>query len=54
MNGTKLVLTDTGDGLLLLTRDHLRDLVRADLAGADLVGRLLAERRAAAVAEQVA
>lgn len=45
---------ETDDGLLLLTREQLRDVVRADLAGADLVGRLLAERRAAAAAEQVA
>jgi len=52
--GTVLVLLDTPNGLVLLTRDQLRDRVRADLAGTDLVGELLAERRANAVAEDAA
>ena len=38
----------------MLARHQLRDLVRADLAGVDLVEELLRERRAAAAAEDVA
>src|SRR5947209_11469733 len=52
--GTVLVLLDTPNGLVLLTRDQLRDRVRADLAGTDLVGALLAERRANALADDAA
>jgi AbrB family looped-hinge helix DNA binding protein len=43
--GTPLVLLDTGAGLVLLTRAQLRERVRADLAGLDLVSELLADRR---------
>jgi AbrB family looped-hinge helix DNA binding protein len=49
--GTVLVLLETEGGLVLLTRDQLRDRVRADLAGLDLVGELMAERRAEAARE---
>ena len=49
--GTPLVVIETAAGLVLLTREQLRDRVRADLAGLDLVGELLAERRAEAAAE---
>jgi hypothetical protein len=38
---------------VVLTRPQLRALVRADLAGLDLVGELLAERRVEAAAEGV-
>jgi len=40
--------------LVLLTRSQLQRLVRADLAGLDLVGDLLAERRAEAAADDAA
>jgi AbrB family looped-hinge helix DNA binding protein len=46
--GTALVLLETPTGLVLLTRPQLQELVRADLAGLDLVDELLAERRAEA------
>lgn len=49
--GTELVLLETPSGLALLTREQLKDRVRADLAGADLVDGLLAQRREAALAE---
>ncbi len=49
--GTALVLLETQTGLVLLTRPQLRQLVRADLTGLDLVAELLAERRAAAIVE---
>jgi AbrB family looped-hinge helix DNA binding protein len=52
--GTVLVLLEAPDGLVLLTRDQLRDRVRADLAGLDLVSELLADRRAVAAAEDAA
>ena len=49
--GTTLILLETPGGLVLLTRPQLQALVRADLAGLDLVDELLAERHAAADAE---
>jgi AbrB family looped-hinge helix DNA binding protein len=49
--GTALILLESPTGLVLLTRPQLQQLVRADLAGLDLVGELLAERRAEAAAE---
>ena len=49
--GTTLVLLETGAGLVLLTRDQLRDRVRAELGGLDLVAELLADRRSAAADE---
>ena len=52
--GTLLVLLETPKGLVLLTRSQLQELVQADLAGLDLVGELLAERRAEAAAEDAA
>lgn len=52
--GTPLILVDTGQGLLLLTRRQLRDLVASDVADSDMVGALLQERRAASAAEDAA
>lgn len=52
--GTPLILFETPTGLALLTRPQLQELVRADLAGLDLVGELLAERRAEAATEDAA
>ena len=49
--GTPLILLETPTGLVLLTRDQLKSRVRAELEGLDLVGELLAERRAAATIE---
>lgn len=49
--GTTLVLLETPSGIVLLTRQQLRDRVREELAGLDLVGDLLAERRTAAARE---
>ena len=51
VEGTPLVLLESPGGLILLTREQLRDRVRAELAGLDLVGELLAERRRAAELE---
>jgi AbrB family looped-hinge helix DNA binding protein len=52
--GTTLVLLDLPNGMVLLTREQLRQRVRDELAGADLVAALLAERRANALAEDAA
>jgi AbrB family looped-hinge helix DNA binding protein len=52
--GTRLVLLETPNGLVLLTREQLRDRVRSDLSGLDLVADLLADRRAASAAEDSA
>ena len=46
--GRPLVLVETDAGVVLLTREQLKDRVRADLSGLDLVDELLAERRAMA------
>lgn len=49
--GTPLVLLDTADGIVLLTREQLQARVRRDLAGLDLVSDLLLERRTQASGE---
>lgn len=54
VEGTTLVLLETASGMVLMTRRQLRDRVRDELSGLDLVGELLAERRAAAASEDVA
>jgi hypothetical protein len=46
-----LVLFETARGVVLLTREQLKDLVRADLDGPSLVDELLADRRKEAAAE---
>lgn len=49
--GSALVLLETPGGIVLLTREQLRDRVRAELSGVDLVAGLLDDRRGAAAAE---
>ncbi|MCY3663633.1 MAG: AbrB/MazE/SpoVT family DNA-binding domain-containing protein [bacterium] len=49
--GTPLVLLESRDGLVLLTREQLRARVRAELSGLDLVTELLADRRSLAQQE---
>jgi len=49
--GDPLVLLDTPRGVVLATREQLKQLVRAELAGLDLVTDLLAERRSAAATD---
>jgi bifunctional DNA-binding transcriptional regulator/antitoxin component of YhaV-PrlF toxin-antitoxin module len=50
--GTPLLLVESSLGVAFLTQEQLKALVRSDLAGADLVGELLAERRRQAAAEE--
>lgn len=52
--GTPLVLLDSPHGLVLMTREQLRERVRNDLSGLDLVGQLLADRRAESVSDDAA
>lgn len=52
--GTPLVLLEAPGGLVLLTRSQLRDRVRADLRGLDLVSELIAEREADAATDDAA
>jgi AbrB family looped-hinge helix DNA binding protein len=49
--GSTLALVETHDGMLLLTRDQLKALVRRDLEGESLVERLIADRMREAVDE---
>jgi len=51
--GAAVVLIDAPAGLLLVSREQLKSLVRADLAGLDLVSELLADRRCQATIEDV-
>ncbi|MBI2168612.1 MAG: AbrB/MazE/SpoVT family DNA-binding domain-containing protein [Actinobacteria bacterium] len=52
--GRALILIETAQGLVLVTRDQLRDRVRAELADLDLVGELLAQRRRDSAVEDAA
>jgi bifunctional DNA-binding transcriptional regulator/antitoxin component of YhaV-PrlF toxin-antitoxin module len=54
VEGRPVVLLETARGIVLLTREQLKELVRADLSGLDLVDELLSERRRDAAAEHVA
>ena len=49
--GTALMLIETPGGIILMTRQQLQQRVRNDLAGADLVGSLIDDRRSAAQLE---
>jgi AbrB family looped-hinge helix DNA binding protein len=52
--GTPVVLIAAPGGVLLVSREQLKSLVREDLAGLDLVRELLADRRRQAAAEDAA
>ena len=52
--GTPVVLIDTPRGVVLVSREQLKSLVRADLAGIDLLSELLADRRRQANTEDAA
>lgn len=52
--GTPMVLIESSDGLVLLTREQLRERVRRDVEGLSLVEDLLVERRQAAASEDAA
>jgi len=52
--GAHLLLLDTPSGVVLLTREQARTLLRDRLADLDVVAELLAERRKQAAAEDAA
>jgi AbrB family looped-hinge helix DNA binding protein len=52
--GSPVILVETPHGIVLMRRSQLRELVRADLKGLDLVHELLSERRRAAADEDAA
>lgn len=54
VEGSILVLLETPSGIVLMTQRQLRDRVREEVSGLDLVGDLLAERRVAAAKEDAA
>lgn len=54
VEGRPVVLLETARGIVLLTREQLKELVRADLDGLDLVAELLGERRREAAADDAA
>ena len=49
--GTTLMLLETPEGVVLMTREQLLERVRGELRSSDLVGELLADRRRAAEVE---
>ena len=46
--GRTMILVETPGGILLMTREQARDLVRSGLHGEDLVAQLIEQRREAA------
>ena len=52
--GKPLILVDSPRGVVFLTREQLKAMVRSDLSELDLVGELLAERRRQAAGEDAA
>lgn len=46
--GRTMILVETPGGILLMTREQARDLVRSGLHGKDLVAQLIEQRRKAA------
>ncbi|SRR5579875_3088978 len=54
VEGSTLVLMETPSGLVLMTQRQVRDRVRKELSGLDLVGELIAERRSEAANEDQA
>jgi AbrB family looped-hinge helix DNA binding protein len=43
--GTTMIMLETPQGIVLLTREQMRSRVRDNLSGSDLVADLLADRR---------
>jgi AbrB family looped-hinge helix DNA binding protein len=52
--GQPVVLVESDQGIVLLTREQLKARVRGDLTGLDLVGDLLAERARSTADEDLA
>ena len=52
--GKPLILVDSPRGVVFMTREQLKAMVRSELSDLDLVGELLAERRRQAAGEDAA
>lgn len=52
--GTRLILTETDEGLLLMSVDQARAMIKAQLGGRSLADELVAERHAEAAADAAA
>jgi bifunctional DNA-binding transcriptional regulator/antitoxin component of YhaV-PrlF toxin-antitoxin module len=52
--GKPLILVDSPRGVVFLTREQLKAIVRSDLSDLDMVGELLADRRRQAAGEDTA
>ncbi|MCW2134036.1 looped-hinge helix DNA binding domain-containing protein, AbrB family [Arthrobacter sp. VKM Ac-2550] len=52
--GTVLILLETPQGVVLATREQIKQLVRGQLEGTNIVAELLADRRRQAAAEDAA
>jgi bifunctional DNA-binding transcriptional regulator/antitoxin component of YhaV-PrlF toxin-antitoxin module len=50
--GTTLIAIETATGVVVASRDELESIVEKQLAGVDLVARLLDERRASALRDE--
>ena len=49
--GTRLILTETDEGLLLMSVDQARAMIKAQLGGRSVADELVAERHAEAAAD---
>jgi bifunctional DNA-binding transcriptional regulator/antitoxin component of YhaV-PrlF toxin-antitoxin module len=49
--GAVLTVVESAGGIVIMTRQQLKQRVRADYSGGDLLAELLTERRAAAALE---
>lgn len=52
--GTVLILLETPQGVVLATREQIKQLVRGQLEGTNIVAELLADRRRQSAAEDAA
>ena len=52
-SGSSMLLLDAPEGVVLATREQVKELVRRDLQGGSLVEELLADRRRAAAEEDL-
>lgn len=52
-SGSSMLLLDAPQGVVLATREQVKELVRRDLQGGSLVEELLADRRRAAAEEDL-
>lgn len=52
-SGTPLAIVDTPSGAVLMSADSLVESIRRRISGNDLIGELIADRRASAASENI-